>query len=160
MEGIMHLCFIYHQSSRNFFSTLTVILMCGGEVCGWDADDARLIRASVNTPPTEVVVSFPNSPVLWSFWSMGNFSSWGAGFCSSILNPAVLAPHKLSLPFSHVSSSCSHASSLANLGPVARLDCGKGQMRGHACPEHWNPSVIPFFVQAAPCCAWGDLRGW
>ncbi len=39
-----------------------------------------------------------------------------------ILNPAVLAPHKLSPPFSHVSSSCSHASSLTNLGPVARLE--------------------------------------
>ncbi len=39
---------------------------------------------------------------------MGNFSPWGAGFCTSILNPAVLVPHKLSPPFSHVSSSCSH----------------------------------------------------
>jgi hypothetical protein len=45
-------------------SNQMVSSMCGGEVCGRDADDARVIRASVNAPPSVVVVSFPNSPGL------------------------------------------------------------------------------------------------
>jgi hypothetical protein len=45
-------------------SNRSVSSMCGGEVCGRDADDARVIRASVNTPPSMVVVSFPSSPGL------------------------------------------------------------------------------------------------
>jgi hypothetical protein len=32
----------------------TFIFMCRGEVCGRDADDARLIQASVNAPPSVV----------------------------------------------------------------------------------------------------------
>ena len=36
--------------------------MCGGEVCGRDADDTRVMQASVNAPPSVVVVSFSNSP--------------------------------------------------------------------------------------------------
>ncbi len=116
-------------------SNWTVSSRCGVEVCGRDADDAHLIQVSINAPPSVVVVSFPN----------GQLFSLGSRVCISILNPAVLAPHKLSPPLSHVSSSCSHASILTNLGPVARLDCGEGQTRAHACPKYWNPWSFRFW---------------
>ncbi len=55
-----------------------VILMCGGEVCGRDADDARLIRASVNAPPSMVVVSFPKLPSPVIILINGQLSSLGS----------------------------------------------------------------------------------
>ncbi len=46
------------------------------------------------------------------------------------INPAILAPHKLSLHLSHTYPSLAVTSPCrTNLGPVARLDCGEGQTR-------------------------------
>ena len=111
-------------------------------------------RPSAHLPPWWGLT--PNSPVMWPSWSMGNFSPRGEGLCNLILNLAVLAPHKISLPFSHVPSSCSHAAK--SYQPRSRH---KTWLRwgtdGSAClPRKWTPIVILFFKQAAPWCAWGD----
>jgi hypothetical protein len=50
-------------------------------------------------------------------------------------NPAEFWQHTSVSSFSsHVSTYCSHGSSLNEPNPVARLDCGEGQMRVRTCP--------------------------
>ena len=69
-------------------------------------NDAHLTHASFKAPPSMVGIK------------MGNFFTLGNRVCIWKLNPAVLAPHKISL--------ISHTSSRKNLlGPVARRDGGK-----------------------------------
>jgi len=75
--------------------------------CGRYADDTCFTRAFVNAP-TAVVGSHSKLPSSVIILINGWLSSLGSRVCTSILNPAVLAPHKLSPPLSHVSSSCSH----------------------------------------------------
>ncbi len=60
---------------------------------------------------------------------------WDRRVCTSILNPAVLAPHKLSLPFSHLSSSCSHTAKSYERRSSCKTYCGEGQMWVHPCPK-------------------------
>jgi hypothetical protein len=66
---------------------------------------------------------------------MGNFFSLGSRVCIGIgiLNPAVLAPHRLSLSLVTYPPLAVTPQVSTNLGPVARLDCGEGQMRAQAC---------------------------
>jgi hypothetical protein len=60
---------------------------------------------------------------------MGNF--WSR-VCIEILNPAVLAPHRLSLSLVTFPPLAVTPQVSTNLGPVARLDCGEGQTRVRA----------------------------
>ena len=76
--------------------------------CGRYADDTCFTRAFVNAP-TAVVGSHSKLPSSVIILINGWLSSLGSRVCTSILNPAVLAPHTLLLPLSHISSSCSHA---------------------------------------------------
>jgi len=68
-------------------------------------NDARLIHASCKAPPSMVGVK------------MGDFFTLGSRICIWKLNPAVLAPRKISL--------ISLTSSRKNVGLVARCDRGK-----------------------------------
>ncbi len=70
---------------------------------------AWYVRPSAHLPPWWVLR--PNSPVQWSTdqWATFQPGNLGSKVCTSILNPAVLAPRTLLLPLSHISSSCSHA---------------------------------------------------
>ena len=68
-------------------------------------NDARLIHASFKAPPSMVGVNMEDL-----------FTLLGSRVCIWKLNPAVLAPQKISL--------ISHTSSRKNIGPVARLDGG------------------------------------
>jgi hypothetical protein len=110
------------------------IFIYGGEVCGRNADDARLIRASV-TAPTSVVGSHSKLPSSVIILINGRLFSLGSRVCTSILTlqfwhhtnyHSILVtypPHAVTSP------------SLTNLGPVARLDCGEGQTRCTPAPE-------------------------
>jgi hypothetical protein len=121
---MMQVCLASSMSGpTNFRSGLHVyIFIYSGEVCGRYDDDARLIRASV-TAPTSVVGSLsklPSSVIILINGEQGLHFD---------IDPAVLAPHTLSL---HLVTYPPHAvtsPSLTNLGPVARLDCSEGQMR-------------------------------
>ncbi len=119
----------------SFVSGLHVyIFIYRGEVCGRYADDARVIRASV-TAPTSVVGSLSKLPSSVIILINGRLFSLGSRVLHFDINPAVLAPHKLSL---HLVTYPLHAvtsPSLTNLGPVARLDCGEGQTRRTPAPE-------------------------
>ncbi len=64
---------------------------------------------------------------------MGDFFSLGSRVCIGILNPAVLTPHRLSLSLVMYPPLAVTPQVSTNLGPVARLDCGEGQMRAWAC---------------------------
>ena len=127
----MQVCLASSTSGPTSFGSCphVYIFIYGGEMCVRYADDAHLIRASVchctylrggfslQTP------KFSDHLDQWV-----TFLPWEQGLHFDI-NPAVLAPHKLSL---HLVTYPPHAvtlPSLTNLGPVARLDCGKGQMR-------------------------------
>jgi hypothetical protein len=69
---------------------------------------------------TKLTVQFKYEDVLFfKKNSHGQFRCLPRDAPASLISTAVLAPHKLSLPLSHVSSSLL---SLTNLGPVARLD--------------------------------------
>jgi hypothetical protein len=81
---------------------------------------------------------------------MGNFFSLGSRVCIGILNPAILAPHSLSLSLVTYPPLAVMPQVSMNLGPVARLDCGEGQTRAQACLAKWTSTLIPFPEQAAP----------
>jgi hypothetical protein len=53
---------------------------------------------------------------------MGNFSPWGAGFCTSILNPAVSGTTQNITSLLEYPPHAATPLSLTNLGPVARLE--------------------------------------
>jgi hypothetical protein len=105
------------------------IFIEGGDVCGRYADEARLICASVNTPTSVVGFSFQtpqayNHLDLWATFLPGerglHFDTKPCCFGTTQTIPCCLVkypPHAVLLL------------SLTNLGPVARLDCGEGQMQ-------------------------------
>ncbi len=124
------------------------------EGCGWRPHDMS-IRQCTSLHGGGLISKLPRPVIILINEQL---FSLGSRICILILNLAVLAPRRLSPPLSHVSSSCSHASSLTNLGPVARLDCGEGQTHPHCCPKILESAVILFLEQAAPWCAWGDLQ--
>jgi hypothetical protein len=108
-------------------SGLHVHLHWGGDVCGRYADDARLIRVSINAPTSVVGFSFQTPQACDHFDLWATFLEQGLHFdtkpcCFGIRQtiPSCLVkypPHAVLLL------------SLTNLGPVARLDCGEGQMQ-------------------------------
>ena len=132
---------IYQQSTRRGGRTMQVCLASSisgptsfvlglhvyifiykGEVCGRYADDARVIRASV-TAPTSMVGSLSKLPSSVIIMINGRLFSLGSRVLHFDINPAVLAPHKLSL---HLVTYPLHAvtsPSQTNLGPVARIEC-------------------------------------
>jgi len=128
----MQVCLASSTSGPTSFGSglhVYIFIYCG-EVCGRYADDARLIRVSV-TAPTSVVGDHLDQ---WATFLPGE---QGLHFD---INPAVLAPHKLSL---HLVAYPPHAvtsPSLTNLGPVARLDCGEGQTRCTPASEAYSVS--------------------
>jgi hypothetical protein len=105
------------------------IFIRGGEVCGRYADDARLIRVSVNAPTYVVGFSFQTPQACdhldqWETFLPGeqglHFNTKPCCFGTTHTIPSCLVkytPHAVTLL------------SLTNLGPVARLDCGEGQMQ-------------------------------
>jgi hypothetical protein len=66
--------------------------------CGRDADDTHLIQVSVNIPHSVAGFhsKFPRSVIILI---NGQLFSLGSRVCNSMVNPEVLAPHKLSLLF-------------------------------------------------------------
>ena len=61
--GTMQVCIASSTSGPTSFGLPTCLhIIYSGEVCGRDADDARLIRESVTAPTFVVGFSFPNSP--------------------------------------------------------------------------------------------------
>jgi hypothetical protein len=80
------------------YKELEYMLIVRGEVCVRDADGAHLIRVSLNAPPS--VMGFHSKlPMLVIILINGQLFSLGSRVCTWIVNPAVLAPHKLSLLF-------------------------------------------------------------
>jgi hypothetical protein len=75
------------------YKELAYMLIVRGDVCGRDANDAHLIRLSVNAPPSMVGFhsKLPRSVIILI---NGQLFSLGSRVCTSIVNPAVLAPHK------------------------------------------------------------------
>ncbi len=93
-------CICFHQSVARQVANLAYmfhIVIIGSEVCGRYADDTRLIHTSVNAH-TSVVGPHCKLPSLVIILINGQLFSLGSRVLQLILNPAVLAPHKLSLP--------------------------------------------------------------
>jgi hypothetical protein len=107
--GVMQFCFVSStRGPTNLGSGKHIyIFIYGGQVCGRYADGAHLMQASV-TASTSMVGSHSKLPRSVIILINGQLFSLGSRVCTSILHPAVLALHKLSLPLSHVYSSCSH----------------------------------------------------
>jgi hypothetical protein len=107
----------------------------GGDVCGRYADNARLICTSLNAPSSMVGFSFQTVQVCdyldqWVPFLPGeqglHFNTKPCSFGTTQTIPSCLVtypPHAVTLL------------SLTNLRPVARLDCGEGQMQLTPAPK-------------------------
>jgi hypothetical protein len=120
--------FVFHQGMDGHVRSLVYIYIFigGGDVCGRYADDARLIRTSINAPTSVVGFSFQTPQAcdhldLWATFLPGeqglHFNTKPFCFGTTQTIPSCLVMYPLMLL------------SLTNLGPVTRLDCGKGQMQ-------------------------------
>ncbi len=76
--------FVVHKRMSRQYKELTYIFICGGGVCGRDADVAHLIKVSVSVPPS-VVGSHSKLP---STVIILIISSLGSRVCTLILNQA------------------------------------------------------------------------
>jgi hypothetical protein len=97
-ERIMQYIQKFHMRTARQYNELAYMLIIRGEVCGRDGDDTHLIRVSINAPPSVVVFhsKLPRSVIILV---NGQLFSLGSRVCTLIVNPAVLASHKLSLLF-------------------------------------------------------------
>ncbi len=97
---------------------------------GWGLPDTY-----IHHHPNLVEGIFPNSPGQWSFWLMGNFFTLGSRVCTELINSAEFWHHTNvpSFPLVTYPPPAVTPKASMNLGPVARLDCGEGQMREQAC---------------------------
>ncbi len=123
--------FVFHQGMARHVRSLVYIYIFigGGDVCGRYADDTRLICASVNAPTSVVGFSFqtPQACDHLDLWATFLPGEQGLHFD---IKPCCFGTTQ-TIPFCLVKYS-PHAVvllSLTNLGPVARLDCGEGQMQ-------------------------------
>ena len=82
------------------------------------------------------------------------YFSLGSRVCTYILNPAVMAPHKLSLPISHVSSSCSRVAKSYKPRSSCKTWLWWGTDMVHACPGNSIPNP-----SQAVSVVWGDIAG-
>ena len=140
---------VFINDSPDSNQDVAFVFSCESEVCTRSTDDACLIRVTVNTP-TSVVGSHSKLPssviilIVRQLFSMGSrvlhfdIKSFNFGFDIT----------QTTTSYSQVFSSCSHTSSLMNLGPVTRLDYSEGQTR--SCAGLITPTLILHQEQAIP----------
>ena len=131
---------VFINDSPDSNQDVAFVFSCESEVC---------TRSTVNTP-TSVVGSHSKLPssviilIVRQLFSMGSrvlhfdIKSFNFGFDIT----------QTTTSYSQVFSSCSHTSSLMNLGPVTRLDYSEGQTR--ACAGLITPTLILHQEQAIP----------
>jgi hypothetical protein len=107
--------------------------------------------------PCSVVGIFPGSPVQWLSQLMGNFFSLGSRVCMELVTLLSFGTTQTCPLFLVIYPPTAVTAQVSiNLGPVARLDCGEGQMQVRTCPVQWKAQLILFSEQATPWHAGGD----